>query len=219
MRATDSRITALCAASAGVALVAKCREMLYRLANAVQIVNANVADMRACHSDVGEDQRHITQLQVFEQEIFHAEGHDGNAIHAAFNHAPHRGLDTFGIVPGRGQKNFVLVLNGNTLENLHDFREKGIGDFGNDKAKNAAPPRNQCSSLSIRIITKLLDYLPNALGKLGIDGGDMIDGPRDSCGGYLGTPGDFTDIHNLCWVSLVERKIEEKPNRFGKRYP
>jgi len=36
-----------------------------------------------------------------------------------------------------------MVLDGNPLENLHDFRKKGIGDFGNDEAKNAAPPRNQ----------------------------------------------------------------------------
>ena len=111
------------------------------------------------------------------------------------------------------------MLDGNPLENLHDFREKGVGDLGDDEAKNAAPPRNQCSSLCIGIIAKLLDYLPNALGKLGIDGGDMIDGPRHGGGGYLGTPGDFTDVHNLYWVSLLERKIEAKPNRFGKRYP
>src|ERR1700682_5822648 len=111
------------------------------------------------------------------------------------------------------------MLDGYPLENLHDCREKGVGNFGNNEAKNAAPSRHQCSSLRIGIIAKLLDYLPNALGKLGIDRGDMIDGPRDSCGGYLGTPGDFTDIHNLCWVSLLERKIEAKPNRLGKRYP
>src|SRR3984893_10276707 len=90
-----------------------------------------------------------------------------------------------------------MVLDGNPLENLHDFREKGIGDFGNDEAKNAAPPRNQCSSLGIRIVTKLLDHLPNPLGKLRIDRGNMIDGPRYSGRGYLGTPSDFTDIHNL----------------------
>src|ERR1700675_3596203 len=90
-----------------------------------------------------------------------------------------------------------MVLDCNPLENLHDFRKKGIGDFGNDEAKNAAPPRNQCSSLRIRIIAKLLDHLPNPLGKLRIDGRNMIDGPRYSGGGYLGTPGDFTDIHNL----------------------
>src|ERR1700687_6156796 len=110
------------------------------------------------------------------------------------------------------------MLDGNPLKNLHDFREKGIRYFRNDESKNAAPTRNQRWSLRIGIIAKLLDYLPNALGKLGIDGGNMIDGPRDSCGGYLGTPRDFTDINNLCWVSLLERKIEAKPNRFGKRY-
>src|SRR6267378_3753895 len=97
-----------------------------------------------------------------------------------------------------------MVLDGNPLENLHDFRKKGIGDFGNDQAKNAAPPRNQCSSLRIRIIAKLLDHLPNPLGQLRIDGGDMINGTRYCGGRYLGMPGDFTDIHNLANAGAKE---------------
>src|SRR6202795_3635883 len=106
-----------------------------------------------------------------------------------------------------------MVLDGNPLENLYDFREKGIGDFGKDEAKNAASPRNQCSSLRIRIITKLLDHLPNPLGKLRIDGGDMIDGPRHSGGGYLGTPGDCTDIHNLANAGTKRRLGESSAFR------
>ena len=58
--------------------------------------------VNAYFEGIGEDQRHISQLQVFEQKLFHAEGQDGNALHAPFNHATNRGLHTFGIVPGGG---------------------------------------------------------------------------------------------------------------------
>src|SRR5450759_222514 len=143
--------------------------MLHRLANAVQIVNPNVADVGAGQPDVGENQWHFPQLQVFEQHLFHAEGHNGNPFHAAFDHPPHGSFHALGVVTRGGQKNLVVVLDGNSFEDLDDLRKEWIGDLGNDESKDTTPSGDQGPRLSIGIVAKFLDYIPDTLGQLWID--------------------------------------------------
>src|SRR5262249_48059171 len=112
----------------------------HRLPKPMQIVDTNVADVRSRHAHVGEDQRHFSQLQIFEQHFFHAESHHGHAFHSALNHAAYSCLYTLGVVAGGSQQNFVTVLYRNSLKNLYDLGEKRIGDFRNDQSEDPASP-------------------------------------------------------------------------------
>ena len=67
--------------------VAQSSQMLHRLADSVEIVNPDIAHPGSRRPDIDEDQRHLPELQVFEQHFFHAERHDRDALHPALNHA------------------------------------------------------------------------------------------------------------------------------------
>ena len=125
------------------ARVPKCGQMLYRLTNSVLIVDPDIGDPLDIGSYVDEYQRNTSETKVFEQGFFHAEGEDCHPVHAAFDHAPYGQFHPFGIIHGRGEQDFVVILDRKIFKRLHDFREKGIGEFRNDQAKNAAPSGNQ----------------------------------------------------------------------------
>ena len=74
------------------------------------------------------------------------------------------------------QKNFVVVLNREILKRLNDLREKGIRDFGNNQAEDAAFPRNQRPRLRVRVISKFVHYFPNPLSELSVYRRNMING-------------------------------------------
>ena len=150
--------------------------MLHRLTNPVLIVDANVADSRDMRADVHEDQRHFAETQVFDQRVFHAEGEDGDAIDATLDHPAHRDFHALGIVNGGGQKDFVVVLNRDVFKSLDDFRKEGVGDFGDDEAEDSASAGNQRTRLGVRVVPEFVDNFPDALGELGVDAGDAIDG-------------------------------------------
>ncbi|MGB6715891.1 MAG: hypothetical protein WBE47_02950, partial [Candidatus Acidiferrales bacterium] len=89
------------------------------------------------------------------------------------------------------------MLHSKVFKTLNNFREKGIGDFGDDQTKNAAPAGNKRPGLGIGIISEFLDDLPNAAGKLRSDGGYAIDGARDCGDGYLGASGYFMNTQRF----------------------
>src|SRR3977135_3034619 len=124
--------------------------MLDPLAYPIEIINSNVADPWSRGPHVHKDQRNISILQILEQQIFHAESHDGNAVHAPLDHATDGGLHASRVVHGGGEKYFVVVLNRDGLENLHDLREKRVGDIGNDQAEDATASGDQRPRLSVR---------------------------------------------------------------------
>lgn len=63
-------------------------------------------------------------------------------------------------------------------QSLHDLREERVCDFGNYESEDAALPGDQGSRLGVRVISKFVNYLPYPLGKLGIHGGNPVNGTR-----------------------------------------
>ena len=158
-------------------------QMLDRLTNSMEVIDANIADSGTSRSDVDKYQRHPAQFQVLKQHFFHAERHDSNAFDPAFDHPPDDGLHAGGVISGRSQHNLVVVLNRNAFEHLDDLGKERVGDLGNDEPENPAASRNERASLSVRIITKFFDDVPHSLGELGINGGDPIEGAGYGRGG------------------------------------
>ena len=73
-------------------LMSKRGQMLNCLSNSVEVVDSDIAHSRPSRPHVNEYQRHLSQFQVLEQDLFHTEGHNGDPFDAAFDHPPHRGL-------------------------------------------------------------------------------------------------------------------------------
>ena len=61
-----------------------------------------------------------------------------NTFHAMLDHATDGDLHAFGIVRRRGQQDFVVILDGNVLKDLHDLGEERIGDLRDNQAENTA---------------------------------------------------------------------------------
>src|SRR5689334_5270711 len=118
-------------------------EVLHGLANAILVVDRNVADARKLRSHVNKHKRNLAVVQIFDERIFHPEGKDSYAIYASLNHAAHREFHSLGVVDRGGQKDFIIMLDGEVFERLDYFGEKGIGDFRNDQPKDATTAGNQ----------------------------------------------------------------------------
>src|SRR5258705_269212 len=106
--------------------------MLHSLANAGLVIDAYIADAADGWSNVNKNERHFSETKIGNQIIFHAEGKDRHAVHAALDHASHRTFHTFCIRSGGAEQNLVAVLNGKFFESLYDFREERVGDLRHD---------------------------------------------------------------------------------------
>src|SRR5580765_7544154 len=87
------------------------------------------------------------------------------------------------------------MLNGDTLEYLHDLGKEWVGDLRNDEAEDPASSGNKGTRLSVGIIAKFFDDVPYALGELWIDSRNSIDGAGYRGGRNTGTLCDFANIH------------------------
>ena len=135
--------------------------MLHRLADSVEIVDPYIAHPGPGRPDIDEDQRHLPELKVLEQHLFHAECHDSDAFHPALDHAADGAFHALWVISGRGQQDFIAVLDRNGFEDLNDLRKEGIGNFRNDETKNSAAPGNQRPRLRVRVVAEFLDYFPD----------------------------------------------------------
>src|SRR5690348_12197202 len=97
--------------------------MLDSLTNAVQIIDANIADARQRGADVDKDERDIARFQVVEKGLFHAERDDGDAVDATLNHATDGMGKTPGVVNGGAGEDFVVVLDGDIFKSLNNLGE------------------------------------------------------------------------------------------------
>ena len=169
--------------------------MLDCLANAMQVVDADIADAGKGGADIDENKRNLARLQVLEQQLLHAEGHYRHPVDAAFNHAPDRTRHQPGVVDRGGQEDLVSMFDGNFFECLNDLREEWIGDFGDDQAEDSASSGDQRPCLGIWIVAQLIDHFPDAPGQLRIHRWHAIDSAgcrsrRNPC-----APRDFPEIH------------------------
>src|SRR6185437_3822549 len=111
------------------AFMTKRREVLNGLANAMLIVDADIADSRKRRPDVDEDEGDLASFQIVEERLFHTERYDGNAFDAALDHPANGERDSLGIVDRGSGEDFVVVLDGDVFESLNDFREERVGNL------------------------------------------------------------------------------------------
>src|SRR3954470_7234889 len=178
----------------GNLLVTKSSQVLNRLTNPVLIIDSDIADPRARWAYVYIYNWHLADAQVLDEMLLHSERQDSDAFNAAFQHASNGNLHSLGIVIRGTEKDFVVMLDGNPFEHLHDFREERISDVGDDKPEDAAAPGHERSGLGVRVISKLINNVPDPLRHLWIDGGYLVHhtghgGCRNSC-----SLGDFPDV-------------------------
>ena len=87
-----------------------------------------------------------------------------------------------------------MILYSHVFEDLHDLREKGIRDLGDDETENTAATRNQSPRLRVREIAQHLDCAPNAFGQARINRWNMIEGTGHSRRRHLGVFRHFSDV-------------------------
>ena len=86
----------------GNSLVSQRRHVLHCLAYTAQVIDPQVADSRTTRTNINENQRNLSQLQILQQRILHAEGHDGYAFDLPFDHSAHGAFHLLRVVHGGG---------------------------------------------------------------------------------------------------------------------
>ena len=126
------------AADEGDVAMAKGGQVLHALANALAVVDFEDADIGQVGSGIDKDERELALDELLDQVFFDAEGHHGNAVDVALQHAADERLGAGRFVVGGADQHFVSLGHGEVFELLHQLGEKRIGDFRDDEAQHAA---------------------------------------------------------------------------------
>jgi len=146
-------------------------------ANPVQVVDPDVDDARCVWSHIHEHQWDFAETKMVEQGIFHAKGENRKLHRRGVRSCAARKIPCASDrvwLKSAGCRNY---FDRKIFKGLNNLREKGIGDFRYDEAKNATSPGNQSASLRVWVISELFYDLPSTFGQLRIDGRDTIDRP------------------------------------------
>jgi len=175
-------------------LVTKIDEMTNGLMNAGGVIEENragfgIVDFKLCEHD-----RHAAVRELIEHWLFLAEGHDGNAIDLALEHAASACGQYGGIAIGGANENLIAVRDGDLFEALDQFGEEWIGNVLDDDAENAAAARDERPSMGVRKIVELLDCLPDTLAETFADQRRAVHGSGDRGDGDLGYGCDSTNV-------------------------
>jgi len=154
-------------------------EMLNALVDAGAIVDGEDAVEWARGSGVDEDEGDVIGSEAIEEKILDAEGHDGDAVYLALEHAAGAEFHGLGLVVGGANEDFVAAGDGDLLELLDEFGEEGIGDFRDDEAEQAAFARDEGPGLGVGEIVEISNGFPDAGCEDRVDGGDVVDGAGD----------------------------------------
>ena len=115
-----------------------------------------------------------TLNELLDQFLFDAEGHDGDTVDTALQHAADERLGAGGFVVRGADEDLVALLDGEILKLLHEFGEKWIGDLRDHEAEEAAAAGDERTRLGIGYVAHFLDGAPHALRQFGRDGGDAV---------------------------------------------
>ncbi len=149
-------------------------EMLHGFANSLSVVDLENANVRQIGPRIDKHQRKRTLDELLDQFLFDAEGHDGDAVDTALQHAADERLGAGGFVVCGADEDLVALLDGEILELLHQFGEKWIGDLRDHEAEDAAAAGDERAGLGIGHVAHFLDGAPHALRQFGGDGGDTV---------------------------------------------
>jgi hypothetical protein len=151
-------------------------EVLHGFIDAGTIVDGEDAAAGLIGVDVNEHDGDLVGDEAIENELLDAEGHNGDAIYLALQHAAGAELHCFGLIVGGADEDLVSARDGDLLELLDQFGEEGIGDFGDDEAEQTALAGDEGAGLGVGEVIELGDGLPDASGQGRVHGRDVIDG-------------------------------------------
>src|SRR5580658_9849240 len=106
--------------------------MLDAFVDAGAIVNIERAIGRPRWHGVDKDGRNLLGIKALEKKLFAAEGHDGDAVHLAFEHSSGATLHLVRVVTRRTDQDLVAPADGYLLKLVNELREERVGDLGDD---------------------------------------------------------------------------------------
>src|ERR1017187_1723342 len=119
--------------------------MLYALTNAVVVVDLQKTYSGEIWSHVNEHQWNLAPGKLLKQVSFDTEGHDGHAIHIAFEHPAEALRHARRVVVCRAYQYLIAMLNCNIFKSLDQFRKERIRYLRDDEAEYAATSRHERS--------------------------------------------------------------------------
>ena len=118
-------------------------EMTNGRVNAGGVVEENGAGLGIVELELGEHDGHAAVHELVEHGLFFAEGHHGNAIDLALQHAARACGQHSGVAVGGADENLIAVSHGNLFEALDQLGKEGIGDVFNDDAEEGGCGRRR----------------------------------------------------------------------------
>ena len=129
-------------------------EVLHDLFNAREIIDAQIAHIRADRREVEEGYGYHSSGKFVEQAQADFRRHNGDAADFVFHHS-RGGLARFARIVIRVAEDCVVAkLGGANLETLDHFREEGVLDIGDDDPERAALARSQAARMNIRNVSQ-----------------------------------------------------------------
>src|SRR5665213_2950581 len=134
-------------------------EMLNGFIDAGVVVDCEDVAERTGGRGIDEDDGDVVYCEAIEEEVFYAEGHDGDAVDFAFEHAAGTEFHGLGFVVGGADEDLVAVGYGDLLELLDEFGEEGVGNFGDDEAEEFAFAGDEGAGLGVGEVVEVLSLI------------------------------------------------------------
>src|SRR5450756_899397 len=106
--------------------------------DALSIVDDDGVAAFTSWAEINKDGWDISSYEAIEQQLLDAKGHDSDAVYFALQHAPDAGLGFFRVVVRRADQDLITTFHCEIFKFLDQFREKGVGDLGDDQSEQAA---------------------------------------------------------------------------------
>src|ERR1039458_8694202 len=100
------------------AAMAEGGQMLYGLTDSFGIVDLEDANVWQAGAGVDKNEGKLALNQLLDQILFNAEGHDGDAVDVALEHAADERLGAFRLIAGGTDEDFVPLGDGEVFELL-----------------------------------------------------------------------------------------------------
>ena len=132
--------------------------------------------------------------ELVEHGFLFAEGHHGDSVDLALQHAARACGQHRGIAVGGAHQNFVAARHRDLFEALDQLGEEGIGDVFDDDAEQAAAAGDQGARVGVGQVVELLDGLPDTLAETVADQRRTVDGSRYCGDGNFGHGGNGANV-------------------------
>ena len=194
----DGRVQAVGPGQEGDGAMAEGGEMTNGSMNAGGVVEQDGAGLGIVQFELGQHDGDAAVHELVEHGFLFAEGHHGDAVDLALQHAADASGQHRRVAVGGADQNLVAVSDGDLFKALDQLGEKRIGDVLDDDPEQAAAAGDQGARVGVGKVIELLDGLPDALGETFADQRRTIDGSGDCGDGNLCQGGNGANVGQSC---------------------